>query len=59
MMQVDQNRPEPANAVDYDLPQGAHDPQATLDHSEEEPTSSAGAFDPASLEQCIRADLWP
>ena len=59
MMQVDQNRPEPANAADYDLPHGAHDPQATLDDSEEKLTSSAGAFDTTSLGQCIRADLWP
>ena len=59
MMQVDQNRPELANAADYDLPQGAHDPQATLDDSEEKLTSSAGAFDTTSLGQCIRADLWP
>ena len=59
MMQVDQNRPEPANAADYD-PQGGQDSQATLDHSEEDLTRSrAGAFDTASLEQCIRADLWP
>jgi len=35
MMKVDQNRHEPANAADYDLPQGAHDSQATLDHSED------------------------
>jgi len=59
MMKVDQNRHEPANAADYDLPQGAHDSQATLDHSEEPTGSRTGTFDTASLEQCIRADLWP
>jgi hypothetical protein len=58
MIQVDENRPGPPSAVD-DPPHGAHDPQATLDHSEEPTGSRAGTFDTTSLEQCIRADLWP